>query len=814
MSLELVFRISLHSDYHVGAGHGDGLADSILLRDGDGQPAIRGSTITGLLRDATWQLLQQGTLHSVEPKCRKSGLTGTGDPPYCAPGAEPCIICRLFGSPGSPKRWRVSSARQVEQPQPGSPGTGELAGGQIVQRVRINPRTRRAEPRKLFSQEYGGGSWTFQFTVTAADIDVAAYEEAALWVAAARAVRGLGRARRRGRGDCRIHLADLTAEAEWLARFRTHWLEGQPLSIPARSTTAVVPPSVPSLAFQGNPVRLRLVARADEPILLSSRGEAGNEFETTSSITGTSLLGALAGRVARRYNLKGGIQGEDQARAAFVELFLRGRARFPSLLPARYNRDDEQLVPAIPAPLDLLTCKAFPGWSELRPCHGVVGYALEPAELKHCPDCARTYQDQNVPLRPLIGLITVAQDPVAFHPARRHEMHIAVDPSTGRVHERDLYGYVSLEAGQYFLGELFCTDEAAWRALQEMADLPPLGEPFPLHIGRASRRGHGQVTMVVEKPQAGEPLDPWRALSLEDRVPGSRASNDLVMTLLADTIVPDGWLRTRTGFDEAWLHELLGAQVEVVRSFARWRVVDGFYNHLGLPRFRDLALTAGSSVGLRFKEDIPADLITRLDTLEQEGLGLRREEGFGQVVFNHPLYDNLQALGGNQVPVPEALWKPATGETQEAIVAKFRRDWERSLNSIDLKTWKKEAYDVVARILRHGATGSLVDLKEALSDSDSGRFGRPRILLGEDLGGPRKEKKLVADTRAGRRKVLELIDLLQQERSLKQHPEMAGQLARMGIELLADRVGQGAAAARLERKEAAKGKHASREVAK
>lgn len=805
MSTRLVFEITLASDYHVGAGHGDGLVDSILLRDGDGVPVIRGSTITGLLRDATWRLIQQDSLVGAAPKCQKSGLKGEDVPPFCDPDQDPCPICRIFGSPGKPKRWRVSSARPMERPQPGLPGPENVGpvGGYIVQRVRVSPRTRRAEARKLFSQEQGEGRWTFSFTVSTTERGVDVMEEAALLVAATRAVRGLGRARRRGRGDCRIHLEDSGIEKEWLDRFKTHWLDGQPLvAKDADPGTATLPAIIPN----GDPVRLRLIVRADEPILLSRRGEAGNEFESVGFIPGTALLGALANRAAGRYDLGCDPErGENEARAAFVQLFLRGRVRFSALLPARCSRDDELLIPAIPAPLDLLTCKAFPGFRDDEPTHQATGYALADAPPGHCADCEAEFGDANVPLKPVADFVTVWQQPRKFKSERRHEMHIGVDPATGRVHEQDLYGYVSLEAGQYFLGELFCADKAAWLALQGMAALPELGETSTLHIGRAARRGHGQITVLLCDPSDVGPSDPWRGLPLSDRVPGLRATDELVMTLFTDAILPDVWVRGRVGFDEAWLSDLLGGQVEIVRAFARAREVDGFYGHLGLPRFRDIAVVAGSAVGLRFNGGPPVNLLETLADLEREGIGLRREEGYGQVVFNHPIYDNLDGLASNRLDLPQALMVTDVAEPAAAIIEKFRREWEVELNDIKLEVWQKESFDAVARIVRYEANGPVERLKQRLTDKGGdGAFGRPRTLLGHDLGGPRSEKKVVRDTRQGRKKIIEMLDQLEEDRFVTSHPDLAPQLRRLGVEMLADRVAQGAAAARAEKKAAKK----------
>jgi CRISPR-associated protein Csx10 len=786
MTVRLTFEIKLRSDYHVGSGHGLGTVDSALLRDGDGVPVLRGSMIAGLLRDGLWRLLQQGPLRD-DRRCRASGL-GEDAPPYCL-RTDTCPLCRIFGTPAQPKRWQITSARPTEAETPGMPKTGEVElEGHVVQRVRINPRTRRAEPRKLFSRETGQALWRFRFQAVcdASDDDVA--NEAALLVAAARAVRGLGRARRRGQGECRLELVNVeglaapaqgdTLTARWLAVFKTQWLDGKTVVVPKPGQQAV-----PDITPTGDPVRLRVFVRADEPLLLAQRSEAGNEFETVGVIPGTALLGALAGRAAARYDL----EGDPNARQAFVQTFLRGRVVFPALLPAYYQ--DWAVRPAVPAPLDLLTCKVYPGFKHKSDAHGAVGYARGDRDPHGCQTC-REEHNTDTPLRHLGGFVTIHERPQHFKLVRCHEMHIAIEPVSGRVNPGDLYGYVSLEPGQYFLGELVCADETAWAALRQMANLPDPGELFRLHVGKATGRGHGRVSVVMERVSA-DAVDPWRGLPLADRVQDTSAP--LVLTSLTDAIVPDPWGRFRVGFDKVWLEELLGAPVKIERAFAQARVVDGFFGHLGLPRFRDLALVAGSAVGFRFAGSPPADLLDRLAAIEHDGVGLRREEGYGQVAFNHPLYDGCVGVPDMTLDLPGQL-RPGEPprNAQVASIVDFRREWDETLGKSD-KVWKNCRhlnFDAVARILRHGAGGPLDDLKQRLE-----KLGRPGNLLEQELKGPRKENFFTADGKAGRDGILQLLDELATE--VGRHPAaLTAQLRRLGVEMLADQV-----AAAVDRKE-------------
>ena len=89
--MKLTFKLSLLSDYHIGAGHGKGIVDSVLLKDNHSLPVIRGTTLSGLLRQGMWDLLQIDLLEQHR-KCKHSG--GASDISYCS--EENSLILSIF----------------------------------------------------------------------------------------------------------------------------------------------------------------------------------------------------------------------------------------------------------------------------------------------------------------------------------------------------------------------------------------------------------------------------------------------------------------------------------------------------------------------------------------------------------------------------------------------------------------------------------------------------------------------------------------------------------------------------------------------
>jgi len=625
-----------------------------------------------------------------------------------------------------PKPWYFSSARPFGAEMPFSEtaqwGKGETAV-QVVTRVRVNPRLRRAEARKLFKQEEGDKRLCFSFTATSLRDDGTTYAQAALLVAAARMVRRLGSARRRGRGECRLSVdsvegwydslpAGSTWQSHLLENFKKVWInndKGVQIQIP--SPQWAMPQSGTNEAK-----RYCVIVRIDEPVVVAKRAETGNLFEGTNVISGTTLLGALAQEAAKRWDLSDKTIYEN-----FLNIFRRGHVRFFPFYPAYV--DQTMIYPTIPAPIDLLVCKIY---NTPDPAHNKIkSYASQEnlSESSECSTCC-----SNVPLVSLQGFLAVRDGtaPVRSIPFRE-EMHPCINPHTQRVATGNLFVYIGLDTGVYYMGEIWCKDDTTWQILRQLTGIVE-NEPFHLRLGKGIRRGYGLVTAWLE-PITG--IDLWRGKPIEERV--TNLSDPITLTLLTDAIVPDVWGRFKQSFDELLIKEWIGTDIEVIRVFCKAGFVDGFNNHLGLPRWRDVALKAGSAVGFKLRNSNSTDLVTfrnQLKKLEEEGIGVRRHEGFGQVVFNHPVYQCGKGISSVRF-IPNAL-RLASGlhanSTTEIIKADFDfiREWVRKLrdpNQFTETNFQKEKWGAVARWLH---TAAHLPVDQLIAELDS--FGNAKIL--------------------------------------------------------------------------------------
>ena len=109
------------------------------------------------------------------------------------------------------------------------------------------------------------------------------------------------------------------------------------------------------------------------------------------------------------------------------------------------------------------------------------------------------------------------------------------------------------------------------------------------------------------------------------------------IALQSDAILTENWQRSMTLTAEM-LQEMAGCQVDVelIRSFASYDYVSGWNVKWGLPKEIDL-VTRVSSVFVFRTPNIEAWMPV-LNTLEKNGIGSRREEGFGQILICDPFH--------------------------------------------------------------------------------------------------------------------------------------------------------------------------------
>jgi CRISPR-associated protein Csx10 len=116
------------------------------------------------------------------------------------------------------------------------------------------------------------------------------------------------------------------------------------------------------------------------------------------------------------------------------------------------------------------------------------------------------------------------------------------------------------------------------------------------------------------------------------------------ITCLSEMILLDAFLRPLKHLPEDVVKVHLGDTLEsceLYAHFAGTRIVQGWNGAYQRPCEDDMAIAKGSAFCFFYelsKGKTTQDLAQSLNTLKRTGLGLRRAEGFGEIVINDPFH--------------------------------------------------------------------------------------------------------------------------------------------------------------------------------
>jgi len=298
-----------------------------------------------------------------------------------------------------------------------------------------------------------------------------------------------------------------------------------------------------------------------------------------------------------------------------------------------------------------------------------------------------------------------------------------------------LFAYEFLEPDQTFQG-LFqvwgnTTDEA--EALIEL--IKTRFTDRQIFIGRSRRAGYGGAATIsfgsIEQHELSNE-DVQHDISAGGLFRGQLLSSCIVRDSLTgqlDPVALPDQLRQRLGGE---------AVVQVERVLWDFETVGGFNRKWQLEVPQALAVKAGSALVLRAKQTIPA---TTLRQLEHAGLGERRIEGFGRLVFfkhSDSMSVTVDAGSARQV---QAV--PPAGDPPELVTFLQRR----ILDAAFARALERQVRTILGEV-RKPPTGSLLGrlrIPLRAGDPAAGLRTLQQWLVGDDLQDPRQLKREARD---------------------------------------------------------------------
>jgi len=397
-------------------------------------------------------------------------------------------------------------------------------------------------------------------------------------------------------------------------------------------------------------MHIRVSLSAETPLTFRDGRDAARAT-TLNYIPGSTLLGGLAESYLRNSNSK----------IAFDDWFLRGKIRFSNLYPAKFAVEtlQDSAIPVRPLPLTASSCKRFSGFhfgtkAENEHRHGVTDiliplflftlsgeHAIDILEpFSECPTC-------QAPLERFAGFFRRGQNLAEIGVAAKSQAlrtRTGINYATGATMQGILYSRAVLPKGANFWGEWHVADAAASDFQMFVEEAVDAGS---VRIGNNRTRGMGRITMNLSECEAEDTELLQKRIEAFNRLLHFDAARFAIptpaalyvpLTLTSDAILYDRLLRPQLQITDDYLRSVWG--LAGVRRIESWNTV------WGLPKADDLAIAMGSVFLIALPTNDP-DTFQRLYTLQEQGIGARRIEGFGAVRVADAFHiEHLQASGG------------------------------------------------------------------------------------------------------------------------------------------------------------------------
>jgi CRISPR/Cas system CSM-associated protein Csm3 (group 7 of RAMP superfamily) len=363
-------------------------------------------------------------------------------------------------------------------------------------------------------------------------------------------------------------------------------------------------------------LELYLELKLKTPLLITS-GKVGESFRSLDYIPGSTLRGTIAGLM-----ISGGM-GTDSEQ--FKDIFINGAVKFGNLY---YKYSDEDII-HYPLPLSRYHCKADKKHLYLD--------CLKKPIPEECPECHSR----------------MVNKPISLGIKKIISMHNAIDSKTQTTEEGKLFSYELIREGQSFSGRIRSSEKNYLEQIKGLLDKNKEG----FYIGKGNSRGLGEIEVV-------------KAQISESKPNIGQIEEGFTLTLLSDAILMDEdgrFLRTLTG-------KYLGIDdVVVEKAFARTKNLTLWNSAADLPREAVVVIVAGSCFAFGFNSNPSEKVKERLFSLELEGIGIRREQGFGEVRINDKRHDEAP-LPVIKEEKPEEKKKTSVEEFYDEVLKQIKGD--------------------------------------------------------------------------------------------------------------------------------------------
>ncbi|HHV24802.1 MAG TPA: hypothetical protein GXX65_09860 [Methanosarcina sp.] len=442
-----------------------------------------------------------------------------------------------------------------------------------------------------------------------------------------------------------------------------------------------------------------------EPLLVNDiSGGDPNSAIGFEFIPGSVIRGALIGKYLQG-KPKSSIDAED---AEFRELFFDRAVCFLNAYPL--NKDYSR---SLPTPLSWHVEKGDPD-------NTIYDFAIEDYLDSEENGPEKNWKKVSEPFCHLFES-DEGEGIILYQPSNQVQIHIfRANRQKETAGESTIFRYQALEAGQVFSGIILAESELCFKKIKDL-----LTDGVIFNFGKSHLAGYGHV-----KINNINSYDEWEEYSAV----GDGEDNAVVITLLSDTIIRD----ENTGAYSTNLNSILGTDSKSLKkAFVNTRVRGGFNNTWNLPLPQVLAIRAGSV----FVYEKSSELLDRLETLKINGIGEKREEGYGRIAVNWHQINGIKAEIGEfqestlpcEIKDPDSLYlakrivNRMTKEKLDQYLIKAVNGLEINKESIPKKSQLSRMRVIVRRSLNENDLSIVTDHLEKMKKTARDQFQNAQI---------------------------------------------------------------------------------------
>jgi CRISPR-associated protein Csx10 len=336
--------------------------------------------------------------------------------------------------------------------------------------------------------------------------------------------------------------------------------------------------------------KLKYQIQTLDPIVVPS--ETGNQFvvSTRDYIPGINIIGALAAKYIKQNNLGEYFEQAKPKDSNFLNWFIKGRIGFSNAYKTDKSESKESTT--FPLPFSIQHIK---------------NNENEIIDLlySNSPEQTKAYNSYGL-LKDGKIFITNIQKSTDPHHQR--------DYITGAAKSSVFFNYESIDANQIFEGIITGEDESITSFLNYFSNVDRL------KIGRSKTAEYGRTQFNLSEIEDISAKD----IELND-------DSTISLTFYSNVILYNESGFASSSFEnlKKYLKEKISPNLEIEKAFLRTEEIENYVAVWRLKKNSEISFKAGSSLLLK----VSADDLTELKILQDEGIGERKHEGFGRIIF-------------------------------------------------------------------------------------------------------------------------------------------------------------------------------------